>query len=408
MNARRWRIIRTALRTVWRFPLRSSLLTITSALGVAGVICSVNYGASGSRQLFEQIEKLGTNVLIITPAQSRAIAGRARTGGAVTTLVERDYAALEKEVTTRVRSSAIATASFWTKAGDFSKNAVVFGCEPDYFGIKNWPVAEGTLFDALEERSLRRVAVLGHTAAIDLFGDADPIGARLLINRVPFTVTGVLTERGQGLDVGNEDRQIYVPLATAMRRLMNTDHYSGIVLEIEAGNEMDSAEQAARSILRQLHRTEGRQAEDFQIQNQESMIETQTAASARLSFLVTWIGASALVVCAAGILGITTIAIRQRTREIGTSRALGATASDVFLQMVAESGAVSIAGCLTGLAVSWPASSLLSNWSQLPLVYDRRDAIIAVCVASGVNLVFSLVPARRASGVQPAEALKYE
>ncbi len=201
MTARQRQIIIRALRLMYRYRLRSALLMLSAALGVCGVVCSVNYGASGTKQILDQIRRMGTNVLIITPAQSRVIAGRARTGIPVTTLVERDYRAVKNEVLSRTRSSALVTQSFWNKAGDFSKNGVVVGCEPEYFAIKDWQVVSGNLFGSAEERTASRVAVLGHTVAADLFGASSPVGQGMMINRVPFTVIGVLSERGQGLDV---------------------------------------------------------------------------------------------------------------------------------------------------------------------------------------------------------------
>ena len=215
MTPRNLQIMVRAVRLLWRYRLRSALLMLSAALGVSGVVCSVNYGAGGSKQILDQIRRMGTNVLIITPADSRVIAGRARTGGAVTTLVERDYSAIRKYLLSRTRSSAIVTGSFRIKAGDLSKSTSVLGCEPDYFAIKDWPLLIGDAFDTAQERGAARVAVVGHTVAVDLFGASSPLGQRMMINRVPFVVIGVLTERGQGLDVSNEDNQVYVPLQTA-------------------------------------------------------------------------------------------------------------------------------------------------------------------------------------------------
>src|SRR5262249_41645656 len=152
------------------------------------------------------------------------------------------------------RSSALVNGSFWIKAGDLSKNAVVLGCEPGYFTIKNWAVDSGELFNAAQERTMARVAVLGHTVALDLFGNSAPLGQRITMNRVPFMVIGVLAERGQGLDLSNEDNQVYVPLSTAMHRLMNVDYYNAIVVEVETVNAMDNAAEQIRSLLRTLHR----------------------------------------------------------------------------------------------------------------------------------------------------------
>jgi putative ABC transport system permease protein len=286
MTSRNPQILFRALRLLWRYRFRSTLLTLSAALGVGGVVCSVNYGTGGSKQILDQIRRMGMNVLIITPEQNRVIAGRARTGGAVTTLVERDYIAIRKGLLTRTRSSAVVTESFRIKASDFSKTTTVFGCESDFFVIKDWPILDGEAFDSAQERSGARIAVVGHTVAVDLFGTSSPVGQRLMINRVPFVVAGVLIERGQGLDVSNEDDQVYVPLTTAMRRLMNVDHYSAIVVEVDSMGSMNAASAQIRSMLRTQHRIRPIQPEDFQIQNQKSLLDTQMAAAGRLDFCV--------------------------------------------------------------------------------------------------------------------------
>lgn len=408
MNPRNLQIVFRALRLLWRYRFRSTLLTLSAALGVAGVVCSVNYGTGGSKQILDQIRRMGTNVLIITPEQSRVIAGRSRTGGAVTTLVERDYTAIRKELLTRTRSSAVVTDSLRIKAGDLSKTTTVLGCEPDYFVIKDWPILDGEAFDSAQERGGARVAVVGHTVALDLLGTSSPLGQRLMINRVPFVVVGVLTERGQGLDVSNEDDQVYVPLTTAMRRLMNVDHYSAIVVEINSMRSMNAASAQIRSMLRTQHHIRPTQPGDFQIQNQKTLLDTQIAAAARLDFFLRWIAASALTVSGLGIVAITWIAIKERTREIGTRRTLGATRRDIFLQVSVETGALALTGCLLGIAVSWPASRLISNSVGLPFVFDRGTAAFAFAAAMTIDLLFSVFPSRKAASVSPMEALRYE
>lgn len=408
MNARTWQIVIRSLRMLWRYPLRSTLLILSATTGVAGVICSVNYGAGGTKQILDQIRRMGTNVLIITPAQSRVIAGRARTGQPVTTLVERDYIAIHREVLSRTRSSAFVTGSFWLKAGDLSKNAAVLGCEPDYFVIRNWPSAHGEGFDAIQERTASRVVLLGHTVARDLFADRSPIGERVLINRVPFTVIGVLSERGQSLDVSNEDNQVYVPLSTAMRRLMNVDHYSGIVVEIDSIGVMDQAASQIQSLLHQLHHTPPNRPDDFQIQNEKTLLDTQFEAARRLNFFLRWIGASALVVSGLGMLGITWIAVKERTREFGTRRALGATAPDVFLHVASESTALALLGCLAGVLLSVPFSKLVSRLAGFGFVFSRNAAGIAFFAAAAMNIGFAVLPSRKAARLNPTEALRYE
>ena len=408
MTPRNLQVVVCGLRVLWRHRFRSTLLMLSAALGVGGVVCSVNYGSGGSRQILDQIRRMGTNVLIITPEQSREIAGRARTGGAVTTLVERDYSAIRRELLTRTRSSAVLTDSLRIKAGDLSKTTTVLGCEPDYFAIKDWPILAGEVFDSAQERGGRRVAVVGHTVAVDLFGTSSPLGQRLMINRVPFKVIGVLTERGQGLDVSNEDDQVYVPLTTAMRRLLNVDHYGAIIVEIDSMSSMNAASAQMRSMLRTQHHIRPNQPEDFQIQNQKTLLDTQMAAAARLDFFLRWIATSALTVSNLGIVAITWIAVKERTREIGTRRALGATRRDIFLQVSVETGALALTGCLLGVAVSWPASRLISDSVGLPFVFDHRTTAFAFAAAMTIDLVFSVFPSRKAASVSPMEALRYE
>jgi putative ABC transport system permease protein len=408
MNVRHCQIIANSLRQLWRYPLRSSLLVLSVATGVAGVVCSVNYGAGGTEQILEQIRRMGTNVLIITPAQSRVIAGRARSGQPVTSLVERDNIAIRREVPSRTRSSALVSASFWLKAGDLSKNSGVVGCEPEYFLIRNWPAAKGNVFDGTQERIASRVALLGDTVARDLFGTASPIGSRLLINRVPFTVIGVLTERGQGLDVANEDSQVYVPLSTAMRRLMNVDYYSGLTLEINSMHDMEATAAQIGSLLHQLHHLSPKQPDDFQIQNQKTLLDTQMAAASRLGFFLRWIEASALAVSGLGMLGITWIAVKERTREFGTRRALGASAFDVFLHVISESTALALLGCIVGASASWPMSQFISQTSGVMFVFSRSAALVAFAAAALVNTGFALWPSRSAATLDPITALRYE
>ena len=408
MKARTWQIVSRSLRILCRYPMRSILVMVIAGAGVAGVVCSVNYAASGTNQLLDQIRQMGTNVLIITPVQSRVIAGRARTRQPVTTLVERDSLAIRRELLSRTRSSAFVTASFWLKSGDLSKNATVLGCEPDYFAIRNWQAVDGEVFGKTPERTASRVVLLGHTVARDIFSDRSPIGERMLINRAPFTVIGVLSERGQGLDVSNEDNQVYVPLSTAMRRLMNVDHYSGILMEIDSPDSMDRAASQTRFLLHQLHHIQPDEPDDFQIQNQKTLLDTRVASARRLNFLVRWIGFSALAVSALGMLGITWIAAKQRTREFGTRRALGATTSDIFIQVLSETTVLALAGCSAGVLASWPLSRFIVKDAGLAFVYKSEVAAAAFAMALVLNLAFALWPSGKAARLRPTETLRYE
>ena len=401
-------LMRVAWRQMIRYQLRSALIMICAALGVAGAITVVNYASGGRAEVLQQIARLGTNVVVVSAKQSRAVADRERTGAVVTTLVAADYRAIREEILGPVPASAVASAPLRLKAGFLSNVAPVVGVEPGYFAMKAWALSRGHWFDADDLRRARRVALLGHKTAIELFEDNDPLGQRLFINRVPFEVIGVLAERGPGLDATDEDRQVYVPLTSAMRRLLNVDHYTAILFEIPELEQMPEAEIAITELLRARHRSSAARPDDFQVQSQRELIQTQIAAADRLQFLVSWIGLSAILVAGLGILAIAWIAVRDRTREIGTRRALGATADDVFFQFAFEASVLAVVGIAMGVGLGWLATWLLATETGLTFVFDMRNAILALTAAFVLNLVFAGWPAMRAAKLDPIVALRHE
>jgi len=401
-------LVQSGWRQLGRFRLRSTLVISCAALGVAGAITAVNYASGGQQQVLEQIRRLGTNVIVVSAKQSQAIAGRERTGAIVSTLIEADYIALRREFLGPVRSSARVSAPLRLKAGFLSKVAPVVGVEPAYFPMKSWRPARGDLFGADDIKRSARVALLGHTAALDLFGDAQPVGERLFINRVPFEVIGVLTERGSGLDDTNEDGQVFVPLTAAMRRLLNIDYYNSMLFEIPDVENMAQAERGIVELLRTRHRISKFRPDDFQVQSQRELIDTQLASSERLGFLVRWIGFSALVVAGLGILAIAWISVRDRTKEIGTRRALGATAPDIFFQFVFEATVLATFGVVLGLGFGWWASRITAEQTGLMFVFDSFNAALAVIMAFVLNLLFASWPALRAARMDPIRALQHE
>jgi putative ABC transport system permease protein len=398
-----------SLRLIWRFRLRSGLILLSALLGVGGVISAINYAAEGRLKVLTRIQRLGTNVLVVTPQLSRNVGGRAKTGTIVTTLVAADYTEILREIPEIEKSSATITASFLVKAGDLSKsNCIVMGTEPEYARIRHWQTTEGEFYEMAELRRSARVAVLGSTVRRDIFGSESPIGKRMFINRVPFEVIGVLEERGQGLDATNEDNQVYVPLSTAMRRLANVDYYTAILFEVTKWDRMDETTEAIHHVLSKRHRASGSLPEDFQIQNQKALIDTAIASSYRLTFLVRWVGLSALAVSGLGMLAICWIAVGERVGEIGIRRALGATKSDIFFQFLFEAIVISILGCLAGLVAGWRGTQSIAERADLPFFFDWTSAELVVGFATFMNLVFALIPSRRAALLDPIQALRSE
>ena len=391
-----------------RYRLRSALIIGCAALGVAGAITVVNYASGGRAEILNKIRKLGSNIIVVSAKQSRAVADRARTGAVVTTLVAADYRAIRESILGPVPASATASAPLRLKAGFLSTVAPVIGVEPPYFEMKAWELEQGRWFGPDDQRRSARVALLGSKTARELYADGDPLGQRLFINRVPFEVIGVLGERGPGLDASDEDAQVYVPLTVAMRRLLNVEHYTSILFAVQDVGQIGQVETAITQLMQKRHRSSAARPDDFQVQSQRELITTQIAAADRLQFLVSWIGFSAIVVSGLGILAIAWISVRDRTREIGTRRAVGATSNDVFFQFAFEACVLAIVGIGVGVAVGWFASRFIASRAELAFMFDTRNALIALVVAFVLNLLFAGWPAMRAAQLDPIEALRHE
>jgi putative ABC transport system permease protein len=401
-------LLRVAARNFWRFRLQASLILLASISGTGGVILSTGYAAGGRQKILDQFSRLGTNVIVVTPQQSRSVGGRARTGSLVTTLNAADYRAIEQSVATIAVSSPTVATVLRMRAGDLTKSTTVVGCEPGYFDIKHWEPVRGELFDEKAVRQQARVALLGASVARDLYGESDPTGDRVTINRVPFTVAGVLAERGQGLDAANEDDQIYVPLETVMHRLMNIEYFNSIDFEIESSSRMDSATEQIGDLLRQRHRHAGSTEDDFLVQNRKSLIETQLASFARLTFLVRWIAVSALVVSSLGVFAVTWIGIRNRTREIGTRRAIGALRADILIQFFAEGMIGTLIGCGSGLVIGYFVLQIIDRRMNQPFLFSMHASTMEVLLSISLYALFILISGLRAVRVEPMVALHTE
>ncbi|WP_353072146.1 ABC transporter permease [Tunturiibacter gelidoferens] len=401
-------ILQIAVRNFRRFRLQAVLIVVATMTGTAGVLVSAGYAAGGRQKILDQFASLGTNVIIVTPQQSRAVGGRARTGSLVTTLNPADYRAIKQSVDDISSASPTMAAVLRIRAGDLTKNTTVVGCTPEYFVIKHWLPVRGEVFEERANRQQARVALLGTTAAQDLFGEGDPTGSRIEINRIPFTIAGVMSERGQGLDASNEDDQVYVPLDTAMHRLLNVNYFNSILLQMDSRSQMDDATEQIRQLLGERHRHIAPAGDDFVVQNRKSLLDTQLSAFSRLTFLIRWIAGSGLVVSSLGVFAVTWIGIRNRTREVGTRRALGATRGDILLQFFSEGTLGALIGCGTGMGTGYLVLRSVDARLIQPLMFSTLAAGLEVFVSVAVYSTFTLISSLRAVRIELLVALHAE
>jgi putative ABC transport system permease protein len=401
-------IVRIALRHFWRSPLHAALAIAAAMAGTSGVVVCTGFAAGGRQKIFDQFRQMGTNLIVVTPQQSRSVAGRVRTGSLVTTLREVDYRALLTNVPGIAASSPTVSTVMRIRAGDLTKSTTIVGCAPEYFSMLNWDARSGALFTREDARGSRPVVLLGSTAARDLFGDADPTGRPILIGNVPFTSVGVMAERGQGLDAANEDGQVYVPLQTAMHRLMNVEYYGSIVLQVRSWQAMDVTAARIAQVLELRHRFLSVTGPDFEVQNQKALLDTQLEAFRRLTFLLRWIAASTLAVASLGILGVAWIGVGQRVREIGTRRAIGATATDVLTQFFTEGIAGPLLGCGAGIGAAWLVLRAIDARVRQPFLFSVQTVLSAAALSLLLYAGSTLLCCFGAMRVEPSVALKTE
>lgn len=399
-------IVRNAARTIVRLRGRYSVMAACAFVGVSSFAGAVTYASAGRQKVADQLTRLGANLLVVTPSQSRSVGGRARTGAIVTTLVDGDLEAIRRDAPDVVRSSATFSAAFLAKAGDLSKNAcVVVGVEPDFFAMKHWPEADGRAFEPADLRRLARAAILGASVRRDLFGDDSPIGARLFINRTPFEVVGVQRERGPGADPTNEDGAIYVPLSTARHRLMNVTYLSSVVLEVASASQMADVESGVRELLARRHLAADGGQDDFQVQNQRTLIETQTAALLRLGQLARATGGALLALTSLGVVAIGWLTVNARVVEIGTRRAIGAAARDIFVQIACEMTMVSVAGAGLGAAVGRLTLGPALARASMPSSVESGPFVLAIAASLVLNTIAGLAASAKAARVDPMRAI---
>jgi putative ABC transport system permease protein len=390
--------LRLALRQLWRFPWRSGLMLGCGGMSAALVMAALNYTAAGRAQFLAQLDAWGANTLIITPALSRSVGGRARTGAPVTTLRTADLAALRAAAPAISAAAEMATGAFLAKAGDLAKNnASIVGVSAGYFDLRQWLPAAGRDFTPAEAREAARLALLGAGVARDLFPGGAPTGRRIFINRVPFIVVGVLAARGQRLDATNQDDQIYVPLLTLRHRLLQRDYDSALFLTVSSSTLMSAVAEQATLLLRRRHHLAPAQPDDFQIQDQQTLLATRAAAARRLQQLVRTAGAGGLLAAGLALLALHLLALGARRRELAIRRALGATTAALLAQLAAEAGLLAVGIAALAAAAGWAFTRVAENWARLPPRFDLATATEVCLAAIVLDMLCALLPARRAA-----------
>jgi len=400
---------RTALRALGAHKIRTGLTLLGIIVGVAAVVAMVAIGQGTREVVLRKVESMGTNLLVVSAGQLRVFAGRQQQAGAVAiTLTEKDARAIAEEVPSVTSLAPIQSKKLQAKFEDSTTTTTIVGTIPEFQTVRNFHPLTGEFFDDEQLRSSARVAVLCQTVVLNLFANRNPIGETIRINNVPFKVIGVMEAKGLDINGKDQDDQIFIPLRTALRRLFNLTYLSTIYINTQDSRSMDSTASAIADLLRERHRLPSDVADDFTIQSQTAMLETQAAVSSTFTLLLGSIGGISLLVGGIGILAIMLIAVRERTREIGLRRALGARKKDILLQFLIETSLLSVIGGAIGVLIGVVAGKIVSLVTGWPMLIPWAVALVSVVFSVILGLVFGVFPARRAAALDPIVALRIE
>jgi putative ABC transport system permease protein len=402
-----WKI---AYRSLRANRMRSLLTMLGMVIGVAAVIAMVAIGAGANERIAAQISSIGSNLLLVLPGSTTA--GGLRSGfGSASTLTMADARAIGRELpAVRLAAPSVRSTSP-VVYGNQNWSTLIQGVTPEYFEIREYGLAEGRFFTSDEVDASSKVAVVGRTVVQNLFGDQSPVGEILRIKKVPFTVVGVLEEKGQSLQGQDQDDIIIAPLTTVQNRLVGSAHPGSVgVIMVQAVDResIDAAEREVVSLLRQRHRIGSGQEEDFSVRNLSEMLEVAEASTRVMSLLLGAIASVSLLVGGIGIMNIMLVSVTERTREIGIRLAVGAKERDILVQFLIEAVFLSVAGGAIGILLGIGGSLLISRFAGWSTLISPGAVLVAFSFSAAVGIFFGFYPARKASRLDPIEALRHE
>ncbi|MCG5251696.1 ABC transporter permease [Brevibacillus agri] len=399
--------VRISFRSIRANGLRSVLTMLGIIIGVAAVIAMVAIGEGTSSSVASQINGLGSNLLIVSPGQ--ATQGRVSLGaGSLNTLTLADAEAIaEKESVAGVAPSVNGRAQIVWGSNNYS--SMLEGTTADFLRVRNAEVAQGRFFTNFEVTRQFNVAVVGTEVVSNLFKDTttNPVGQTVQINRVPFTIIGVLKSQGSSGMTNNDDR-ILIPITTAMSRLTGGKNVGTIYVSAASSDTMDAAQQDIRQTLRAQHNLRPQAADDFRITSQSDILSTAQEVSSSMTALLSDIAAISLIVGGIGVMNIMLVSVTERTREIGIRKAIGAKRRDILRQFLIEAVTLSLIGGILGIAIGVGAALLISKLGSLATSISLTPILYAFLTSSLVGVIFGVYPARKAAQLKPIDALRYE
>lgn len=404
---RAFRLIKVAGKSIVKNKMRTLLTMLGIIIGVGAVIIMVAIGEGAQSQIEEQIQNLGTNMLVITPG-SASSSGASQGAGSFNRLRGDDAEKIRNESIYAAGVSEVIFTRTQIVGGNGNWRSTIHGVTTDYPIIRDWELSSGRFFDGSEERTGKKVIVLGATIADNLFPDRDPVGERVLVRNVPMDVIGVLEPKGQTPDGNDQDDVALAPVQTVQRRLSNWTFIRQILVNTYSPDDIDEAQEELTAIMRESHGLASWEPDDFEVKNQEQLSEAAQGTTEVMTALLAAIASISLLVGGIGIMNIMLVSVTERTREIGIRMAIGARGGDVLTQFLIESIVMSILGGALGIGLGVGGSALLGSTMGWATAVNTQTMIVAIVFSGAVGIFFGFYPARKAASLNPIDALRFE
>jgi len=398
---------RVAFKALGRNKLRTALTMLGMIIGVAAVIAMVALGTGAKAMIEEQVRATGTNLITVTPGSSAA--GGVRGGGGTSTrIVPEDAEALRELAEVQYVAESVGTRS-QVIYGVANWSTQIEGTNVDLPAIRSWQLQYGSFFSPEDVKGAAKVCVLGANVATNLFGEGvDPTDVQIRVRNHVFRVLGVMASKGAAAGGMNQDDQVFAPYTTVMKKLSGQLNLNRIYVSAKSADHVPAAQAAVATVLRTRHAIEPGEPDDFMAQTQDEQVALRTQTADTMTMLLMGIAAVSLVVGGIGIMNIMLVSVTERTREIGLRMAIGARGSDVLLQFLIEAVVISLAGGAIGIGLGYVASEALQVSLNSPTLIPPDAVALAVGCSATVGILFGFLPARKASSLDPIEALRFE
>jgi putative ABC transport system permease protein len=399
--------LRIALRALRRNPLRTLLTMLGIVIGVGAVIAMVSIGNGAKAQVEAEIASMGQNVVLVL--SGNVSRGGFRMGfGSSPTLTEEDMNSIMREVANVNGVSPEVRGAAQVAAANENINTSITGVGKDYLDIRAWRLQSGVGFTDIDIRSASKVALIGKTAAQQLFGDADPVGQVIRIKNAPFTIVGYLASKGMAMMGNDQDDVVLVPYTSAMKRITGGTTFRSLMVQASQSEALTQVQDEISSLLRQRHRIGVGREDDFLVRTQQEISEMATSTSRIMTVLLGCVAGVSLLVGGIGVMNIMLVSVTERTREIGVRMSIGARSRDILLQFLIEAILLCVTGGIIGILLGVGGSQLLTSRLGWNTLISPDSVILAFVFSAAIGIFFGFYPARKAAQLDPIEALRYE